>query len=220
MKDIKCPYYWFCGETFNVKDLSKHDSDFVNDAISKGMAFMFIHCPKCKTQIQFNPIKWEETAMYDNPNEKEVTKKIKTKKEALDILRNENIKLITGYIDFLSKKNSTLEVSIIEGRNKFRLYTLSELCEKVNINNEAYLQIKSIAGFLKSVPEELKEWIEDEIPFNELMNCLIVGYENTSYLFIDNRDEKTLWIFESGDIYIKKTQFELNDIIKNMKIGR
>jgi len=59
-------------------------------------------------------------------------KEIVAKQAYLDILKSNNVNLPTWYIDFLVKNESSLNVKITRKRNKFRLYSLSELCENTN----------------------------------------------------------------------------------------
>ena len=72
---------------------------------------------------------------------------------------------------------------------------------------------------MKEILEEIpKKKQEQQFTLTELSNCLTIGYVNTRILFIDIRDNNSLWIFHSdgGDDF-KKTTMTIDKIIKRKK---
>lgn len=216
MQEINCPYTWFCGEKFEPHEMSEHDHDFLKSAIANKMTFMFVDCPKCATQFQFNPVKWEAIAMFSGPSE-ETVKNIKPVKELLTSLEKSNIEIPHAYLDYLADEKFNSEISIFQGQNKFHLYKLEELCETININGISCLRITELEAYARSLNEIFGEKNSEEFPFSELSNCLTIGYENESVLFLDHRDKNSLWIFypDGGDI--KPTKMTLDKITNKSK---
>ncbi len=209
MKEIICPYNWFCGEKFEPSEMSKHDFDFLESAKVKGMTFIIIHCPKCLAQFQFNPIEWKATAMISDPNKK-VIKDTKPIKELLTTLKESDIQIPESYLDFLTSENFKSKISIIRGQEKFNLYNLNELCEEVNIDGNSCLRINELKGYADSLREVFGDENTEDFSLTELSSCLAIGYENEAILFLDFRDSNSLWVFypDGGDIYSTKMTLE------------
>lgn len=59
MKEIICPYPWDCGKNFDPLEMENNDFEFLKSAAEKRMTFMFLHCPKCERQFQFDTVQWK-----------------------------------------------------------------------------------------------------------------------------------------------------------------
>ena len=221
-KEINCPYYWNCGQTFKSEELNEHDFDFLQSATIKKMTFMFIHCPKCSRMFKFDTVKWEAEASHAVDPNIVVEKKKKTTKQLTAIFKKAKIEIPPTYFDYLTSDNFNSEISIFEDEDNFNLYELNELGEKINVDGKSYLTIRQLKGFASSLKEIINETpkrkIGQQFTLSELSNCLTIGYENTRILFIDIRDNNSLWIFHSdgGDDF-EKTDMTLDKIINRKK---
>jgi hypothetical protein len=213
MNKLKCPYYWCCGETFEPQEMSKYDYEFLQSATEKKMTFMFLRCPKCSLQFEFDTVKWEAKTNFDNPAEI-VVKETKSTKELIAILEKSKIEIPGLYFDYLTSSKFKSAVAIIKGQDKFHLYSLEELCERVNIDETSCLRISELKGYAKSLEEIFGEENTEVFSLAELSNCLTLGYENEAILFLDYRDKNSLWIFypDGGDI--EPTKMTLDKIMK------
>ena len=222
MKEIICPYNWDCGKISETKELNEYDFDFLQSATLKKMTFMFIHCPKCSRMFKFDTVKWKAEASHAVDPNIVVEKKKKTVKQLTTILDKAKIEIPSAYFDYLTSDNFNYEISIFEDEDNFKLYDLNELCEKINVDGKSYLTIKKLKGFASSLMEIIDETPKkkkgQQFTLTELSNCLTIGYENTRILFIDNRDNNSLWIFHSdGGDDLEKTNKTLDEIIKRNK---
>ncbi|NDV66663.1 hypothetical protein [Bacteroides sp. 224] len=213
MKKLICPYTWFCGEEFEAQDMSEYDYKFLQSAITKGMTFMFIHCPKCSTQFRFNPVEWKAEAAFSDPNKK-AAKELKPTTELLATLEKQNIKIPPSYLDYLTSKTFKPNVSIVRGQSKFHLYNLNELCETVSIDGNSCLRITSLKAYAKSLEEVFGEENTETFSLAQLSNCLTIGCENEAVLFIDYRDNNSLWIFHPDGGDIEPTKMTVEKIVK------
>jgi hypothetical protein len=213
MNEIKCPYYWCCGQTFEPREMSKYDYEFLQSATEKKMRFMFLHCPKCSLQFQFDTVKWKAETCFDNPAEK-VIKETKSTKELIAILEKAKIEIPPLYFDYLTGNNFKSKLQIFKGQTSFHLYSLEELCETVNIDGYSCLRISELKGYAKSLEEIFGEENTEEFSLAELSTCLTIGYENEAILFLDNRDKNSLWIFHPDGGDIEPTKKTLNKIVK------
>lgn len=213
MEEIICPYTWFCGAKFGIDELSEHESERVKLWAERKKTFMFIDCPKCSTNFQFNPVEWKATAMYSNPNEK-IAKEVKSTKELLKILEKSDVEMPQSYLDYLISEKFKSKISIVKGQDKFHLYNLDELCETVNIDGNSCLRIAELKSYVKSLTEVFSEGDMDEFSLSELSNCLTIGYKNEAILFLDYRDKDSLWIFHPDGGDIESTKMTLKKIVK------
>ncbi|AWK06978.1 hypothetical protein HYN56_23200 [Flavobacterium crocinum] len=218
MREINCPYYWDCGKNFNPSEMKKDDFEFLKSATEKKITFMFLHCPKCKRRYKFDTVKWEADEFgFSDPNIV-VEKKKKTTKQLMAILNKAKIEIPTPYLEYLIKENFNPKVSVFVDEDDFNLYNLNELCEKVNVDGKSNLRIRELKGYVDSLKEIIEETPKrkkaHQFTLDELSNCLTIGYENTRILFIDNRDNNSLWIFHSdgGDTF-EITSMKLDKII-------
>ncbi|MFV0481998.1 MAG: hypothetical protein ACK5LP_08435 [Campylobacteraceae bacterium] len=210
MQTIKCPYDWFCGEEFGLEKLSKKEFVLLENAIQKNMKFVFITCPKCNSSFELNPQSFTSKPTLKNPNEIQ-PKNEKNKNDLIKILKSEGVFLPKEYLEFISK-DKKLEVKVEKQRAKFKLFSLNKLCENININDKKYLHVKALKGFLDTLPKEMIAFLDETIAYDVLKNCPTIASENTTYLFLDIRDNKTLFIFESSDFYIKKVDITLEKL--------
>ncbi len=164
MKNITCPYSWDCGHIFKVQELNEYDFDFVQSATKKKMTFMFIHCPHCSRMFQFDTVKREATASHaSDPHEIIHPKKKRTNTQLIKILEEESIVIPSPYLTYLVSRKFSGRIPIsfnFEGDDftlDFTLYTLDELCEKVNIDHNSYLRISQLKGFADSLQDILEE---------------------------------------------------------------
>jgi len=215
-KEINCPYYWNCGQTFKSKELNEYDFNFLQSATIKKMTFMLIHCPKCSQMFKFDTVKREAMAMSSNPNLK-VEKMKKTVKQLTAILNKSKIEIPTPYFEYLISDNFNSEILIFEDEYSFELYDLEELCEKIKVDGKPYHAIRKLKGFANTLLEVIGEQEGQPFSLKELSNCLAIGYENTRILFIDNRDNNSLWIFHPDGGDCEKTTMTLDKIIKREK---
>ena len=193
--------------------MSKYDYDFLQSATEKKMTFMFIHCPKCSRNFQFDTVEWKAESCFDDPAKKAV-KETKSTKELLTILEKSKIEIPSLYFDYLTSSKFKPAVTIFKGQDKFHLYNLEELCETANIDGTSCLRISELKGYAKSLEEIFGEENTEVFSLAELSNCLTLGYENEAVLFLDDRDKNSLWIFypDGGDI--EPTKMTLDKIMK------
>lgn len=223
MKEITCPYTWDCGKKSQSKKLSRHDYDFLQAAVKKKMTFMFIYCPSCSREFQFNAVQWKSTpaSIYVNPGLKITSKNKQTTNTLIAILKKATIDIPVPYLDYLSSKAFNPGLSIFRGEHDFTLYTLDELCEKISVDGNPYLMISQLKGFantLKKIPGKLLIKTKTQhFTWEELASCLVIGYENTRVLFIDCRDNNSLWIFHPDGGDVEKTTMTLKKIVARKK---
>jgi len=213
MNELTCPYAWDCGQKFEPQEMSKYDYDFLQSATEKKMTFMFLHCPKCSRQFQFDTVGWKAKNFgYDDPTKKEAAKESKNTQEQIAILEKSKIEIPTLYFNYLISDKFKSEVIIVKGQPRFLLYNLEELCETINIDGSSCLRISELKGYAKSLEDIFSEEMTEKFSLSELSNCLSIGYENEAILFIDYRDKKSLWIFHPDGGDIEPTKMTLNKI--------
>lgn len=219
MKQIICPYSWDCGKVFMPQELSEFDYNFVQSAVEKKMTFMIIHCPKCSREFKFDTVQWKAAEFgYSNPNSI-VKKNEKTTKQLAAILNKAKVEIPLIYFEYLISDEFEPQVSILTDEEDFTLFNLNELCEKININGKFYLTINQLKGFTAELFEMVCESLQksQNISYTELSNCLAIGSENTRILFIDTRDQNSLWIFHPVGGDIEKTALTLENIVRRDK---
>jgi len=215
MENIICPYSWFCGEEFEPQEMSEYDFDFLKSATEKKMKSMFLHCPRCSRRFLFDTVEWKTTNFgYDDPTEKEVVKESINTKELIKILEKSEIEIPKSYFDYLTSDKFKSQVVIFKGQEKFKLYNLEELCEKISIDSNSCLRISELKGYAKSLEDIFGNEMTEDFSLSELSNCLTIGYENEAILFIDYRDNNSLWVFypDGGDI--EPTKMTVKKIVK------
>lgn len=216
MDVIICPYHWDCGKKSEPTEFSQYDYDFLQSASAKKMTFMIIHCPKCSRSFKFDTVQWKSDEFgYSDPNVI-IEKKKKTIKQLTAILDKAKVDIPVFYFDYIFSDEFDPQVSIFSEEQNFHLYDLDQLCEKIKIDGRSYLTISQLKGFAKTVLEKIGERLpkEQNISYSDISNCLTIGSENTRILFIDNRDNNTLWVFypDGGDV--EKLPITLENIIK------
>ncbi|GHU18771.1 hypothetical protein FACS189475_04800 [Betaproteobacteria bacterium] len=209
MRELICPYSWDCGQGFEPQKLNNYDYNFLQSATEKEMTFMFIHCPHCSRRFEFDTVKWEAKAIYSNPGQKETSKKKASTKELIAKLKKSKIEIPKIYLEYLTSEEFNAEISIFSDESNFRLYDLEKLCEKISIDKSKVLQVRELKGYADSLKEI---WWDDNFSLSEFADCLTIGYENERILFIDNRDNNTLWIFHPDGADIEKVSIKLTDI--------
>ncbi|MEI7486464.1 MAG: hypothetical protein WCJ72_03480 [Chryseobacterium sp.] len=219
MKEIICPYSWDCGEVFIPQELSEFDYNFVQSAVEKKMTFMIIHCPKCSREFKFDTVQWKADEFgYSNPNSI-IKKNEKTTKQLAAILNKAKVEIPLIYFEYLISDEFEPQVSIFTDEEDFTLFNLNELCEKINIDGKFYLTINQLKGFTAELFEMVGESLQksQNISYTELSNCLVIGSENARILFIDTRDQNSLWIFHPDGGDIEKTALTLGNIVRRDK---
>jgi hypothetical protein len=215
MNELICPYTWDCGRKFEPQEMSKHDCDFLQSATEKKMKVMLLHCPICFRRFLFDTVEWKATSFgYDDPTEKETVKESKNTQELQSILEKSQIEIPTLYFDYLTSDKFKSEIIIFKGQCKFRLYSLEELCETVSIDGNHCLRISELKGYAKSLEEIFGEENTEEFSTSELSRCFSIGYENEAILFIDYKDNNSLWIFHPDGGDIEPTKLTIEKIIK------
>jgi hypothetical protein len=221
MKEITCPYSWNCGHKFQIRELSEFDYNFVKSASKKKMTFMFINCPKCKVQFQFDAVAWKATAKYPDPGLKAAPKVKKTVEEITGIFKKSKIEIPRAYFSYLTGKKFIPKISVFSSNPDFKLFNLAELCEKINIDGKFYLTISQLKGFTRSLKEIIDETMKKEgeisLTLTQLSNCLTIGCDNTRILFVDVRDKNSLWIFHQDGGDIEKVSMTVGKIINRKK---
>lgn len=219
MKQIICPYSWDCGKIFNPQELSAFDYNFVQSAVEKKMTFMIIHCPNCSREFKFDTVQWKADEFgYSNPNTM-VKKNEKTTKQLTAVLKKAKIEIPFSYFEYLISDKFEPQISIFPDEENFTLFTLNELCEKINIDGKSYLTIDQLKGFTEPLLEIVGESSQKkpEINYKELSNCLAIGFENTRILLIDNRDQNSLWVFHPDGGDIEKSAVTLENLVSREK---
>lgn len=215
MKEIICPYLWDCGKIFSPQELGAFDYNFVQSAVEKKMTFMIIHCPNCSREFKFDTVQWKADEFgYSNPNVV-VTKNEKTTKQLTAILKKAKIEIPLSYFEYLISNKFEPQISIFPDEEDFTLFTLNELCEKINIDGKSYLTINQLKGFTDPLLEIMggSSQKKQEIQYQELADCLAIGFENTRILLVDHRDQNSLWVFHPDGGDIEKTDVTLENIV-------
>ena len=126
-------------------------------------------------------------------------------------LKKSNIEIPQNYLEYLTSDKFNAEISIFSDENNFHLYSLEKLCKKISVDGSSVLQVSELKGYADSLKEI---WWDDKFSLSEFADCLTIGYENERILFIDNRDNCTLWIFHPDGADIEKINIKLTDIIE------
>lgn len=218
MKHIACPYDWDCGKKFNINSLSSNDLEFIELATKKKMRMMFLHCPKCTRTFSFDTVLWKASASHAiNPNKKVDTKAEKPIKELTDILAKNRITIPSLYFEYLTSNCFNPNLAIFNDEDDFQLYSLSELCEEINIDKRKMLQINELWGFSQSIIEANQDFFnaKEKEQYEELATCLSIGYQNNKVLYMDNKNNNSLFVFYIDDASTKKIKkITLQDITK------
>ena len=117
-------------------------------------------------------------------------------------------------MDYLISEKFQSQVTILKRQEKFKLYSIEKLCETVSIDGNSFLRILELKGYAKSLEDIFGDEMDENFSLSELSNCLAIGYENEAILFIDYRDNNSLWIFypDGGDI--EPTKMTVKKIVK------
>lgn len=207
MIKISCPYDWVCGQEFTIEELSNHDRDFVISATAKKMKLIFIDCPVCKVAFSYNPSSNESTASgMINPDQKEKKGPVrKTLKEFNTLLKKDKIELLPEYIDYLLSEQFTGKLDVFKDQDSFELFSYNALREVVNVDGKNYVNARQLKGFALSLSE-----LDQET--GHLANSIVIGQSGTSLLFIDSRDQDSLFVFHPDGGDLEKTNLFLKDL--------
>ncbi len=134
-------------------------------------------------------------------------------KEFKNILNFNKIEIPNSYFEYLISNSFKPTLNIFDDGYDFKLYTLKELCTETNIRGKKMLQVKGFSNSLKAIIE-----IMENTEHEKFLNCIAIGFEETLILFIDKKDNNTLYIFDIDSCDINKVEkLTLEDIIKNNK---
>ncbi|MGK5029706.1 hypothetical protein [Janthinobacterium sp. MDT1-19] len=214
MTEITCPYHDACGHHFDSSALDAADGAFLKSALGKSMTFMFLHCPACSRIFQFNPVAWTAQACEAvAPKAARVAKK--SNKQLEKLLAKEKVALPQAYLDHLNSGKSRPDVAIFKDEDHFTLYRLDALCKEVDVDGTRYLAVRQLAGFAQALAQAAGTGSKQTAPFSlaELAACLAIGEENTRILFIDSRDNDTLWIYHLDGDDVEKTRLSVTSLI-------
>lgn len=203
MTEITCPYHGACGHHFDSSALDAADGAFLKTAIGRNMTFMFLHCPACARMFQFNPVAWiAHSCEAVLPKPATVAKK--TSRQLEKLLAKEKVALPPPYLDDLKSAKTRREVAVFEDEDRFRLYSLQELCEDIEVDGSRYLAARQLAGFAHTLSQVAGSDSQQAAPFSlaELAACVAIGEGNARLLFIDSRDNESLWVYhpDGGDV--------------------
>ena len=213
MIKISCPYDWVCGREFTTEELSSHDRDFVISAAAKKMKLIFIDCPVCKVSFSYNPSTNESIASgMINPDQKEKKGPVrKTLEEFNTLLKKDKVAIPKEYLDYLLSEQFKAKLEVWKDQDSFELFSYDALREVVNIDGKDYVNARQLKGYALS----LSELGQDT---DQLARSIVIGQSGTSLLFIDSRDQDSLFIFypDGGDL--TNTKLSLKDLFdKNIK---
>lgn len=212
---ITCPYDWVCGKEFAADQLSTSDREFLVNATAKKMTMMFIECPECNVMFSYNTVSGESTASdLTNPHQK--VKAYKTLKEFNLILKKDKVEIPLKYLDYLKSKKVKPVQEIFKDQESFKIFNTDELREIVNIDGKQFVTARQLKGYALSLKGVIKDYGKESgfFTLDNLADSITIGEENSRLLFIDSRDNNSLWVFYSdgGDV-IEKANLVLDDVI-------
>ena len=208
---LVCPYPNDCGQKFAASELNDYDFDFLQSATAKKMRFMFIDCPRCHRQFQFNTVAWKATAMSTGSASAKPIKKHSPRALA-SLLKK--LKIPPPYLEHLQGDGFKSEILIIKGQSKFHLHNGEELCEIVNIDGHSQPRATELKAYAHSLKKYFTRKARDPFSLPELSKCISIGCENERILFLDYRDNNTLWIFHPDGADVEPVKMTLDKIIK------
>ncbi|WP_367867842.1 hypothetical protein [Pedobacter sp. WC2423] len=208
MIKISCPYNWICGREFTTEELSSHDRDFVISAAAKKMKLIFIDCPVCKVSFSYNPSTNESIASgMMNPDQKEKKGPVrKTLKEFNTLLKKDKVAIPKEYLDYLLSEQFKAKPEVWKDQDSFELFSYDALREVVNIDGKDYVTARQLKGFALSLSELGEET-------DQLDKSIVIGESGTSLLFIDSRDQDSLFVFHPDGGDREKTNLSLKDLL-------
>ncbi|AMP97925.1 hypothetical protein AY601_0990 [Pedobacter cryoconitis] len=229
MIKISCPYDWVCGQEFTIDELSAHDQDFVISAAAKKMKLIFIDCPVCKVTFSYNPSSNVSTASeMINPDQKDKKGPVrKTLKEFNALLKKDKIVLLPAYLAYLKSAKFKAQLKVFKDQDAFELLSYDSMREVVNIDGRDYVNARQLKGFALSLSELEPEnnrsqetgvssaYGKDNYFFtlDELADSIVIGQSGTRLLFIDSRDQDTLFVFHPDGGDIEKTSLSLRNLM-------
>lgn len=207
MIKISCPYDWVCGQEFTVEELSSHDRDFVISATAKKMKLIFIDCPVCKVTFSYNPSTNESIASdMINPDQQVKKEPLrKTWKSFNTLLKRDQAEIPKIYLDYLLSEQFEAKLEVWKDQDSFELFSYDTLREVVNIDGKDYVNARQLKGFALSLNELGQET-------NYLAKSIAIGQSGTMLLFIDSRDQDSLFIFHPDGGDTEKTNLSLKDL--------
>ncbi|PHV35370.1 hypothetical protein CSQ94_02200 [Janthinobacterium sp. BJB312] len=214
MLDITCPYDGDCGRRFAPSAMDAADGAFLTTAIAKKMTFMFLHCPACARMFQFNPVAWTAQAC-EAVAPKAARPAKKSGKQLEKLLAREKVALPLAYLEHLRSGKPRSDVAIFTDEDHFTLYSLDELCQDVDVDGSSYLAVRQLAGFALALAQAAGTGSKQAAPFSpaELAACLAIGEEATRILFIDSRDNDTLWIYHPDGGDVDRTRLTVSSLL-------
>lgn len=215
MTEITCPYYWCCGKPFKLDQLSSSDIARVIAAKVEKIKLLFIHCVNCNTLFAYNANENLSNALHPvkvNLNEGQTS----TIQQFTQILEKAKVEIPALYFNYLISDKFNPRISFFHDDEDFNLYDLNGLCEHITIDRKLYLTLDQLWALANSESmkslEITKNKHHKQFTWNELSNCVTIGFENTRLLFVDSRDDNSLWIFHSNDGAIEKINLTLNEL--------
>lgn len=214
MTKITCPYHDSCGHHFDSSALDAADAGFLKSAIDKNMTFMFLHCPACSRMFQFNPVAWiAQSCEATAPKPARVVKK--TARQLARLMLQEKVAIPQPYLDYLDSGKPRRELAVFQDEDRFQLYSLDELCEYIDVDGVSYLAAAQLAGFAHVLGQVAGADSKQAAPFTlaELAACLAIGEGNTCILFLDSRDNDSVWIYHPDGGDVEKTVLTVTSLV-------
>lgn len=214
MTEITCPYHDACGHPFDSSALDAADAGFLQSAIGRNMSFMFLHCPACSRMFQFNPVAWRAQSCEAAPPRPARAAK-KSARQLKQLLSRENLVVPQSYLAYLDNGKPRREVAVFPDQDRFRLYSLEELCEHIEVDGGRYLAAAQLAGFAQSLGQVAGADSKQAAPFSlaELAACVAIGEENMRILFLDSRDNDSVWIYHPDGGDVEKTALTVTSLV-------
>lgn len=213
MIKISCPYDWVCGHEFTVEDLNSHDRDFVISATAKNMKLIFIDCPVCGNSFSYNPSTNESTASgMINPDQQVKKGPVRKTWRAFNtLLKKDQAEIPKKYLDYLLSEQFKAKLDVWKDQDSFELFSDGALREVVNIDGKDYVNARQLKGYALSLNELGQET-------DDLARSIVIGQSGISLLFIDSRDQNSLFVFHPDGGDTEKTNLSLEDLFdKNKK---
>jgi len=214
MTEITCPYHDACGHHFDSSALDAADGAFLESALGKNRTFMFLHCPACSRMFQFNPVAWiAQSCETAAPKPAKVAKK--TARQMEKLLTREKVAIPQPYLDYLNSGKPLREVAVCQDGNRFKLYSLEELCAHIDVDGCRYLAAAQLAGFAQTLAQVAGTDSMQAAPFSlaELAACPAIGEENMRILFVDSRDNESVWIYHPDGGDVEKTALTVTSLV-------
>lgn len=214
MIKISCPYDWVCGQKFTIEELSSHDRDFVISATAKKMKLIFIDCPVCENSFSYNPSANESTASgMINPGQQLKKEPVRKTWEAFNtLLKKDKAEIPKKYLDYLLSEHFKAKLEVWKDQDSFELFSDGVLRELVDIDGKDYVNARQLKGYALSLNELGRET-------DDLAKSIVIGQSGISLLFIDSRDQDSLFVFHPDGGDIENTNLSLKDLFDKNASG-